>query len=173
MRLLYRCDGYPSKIALRRGSSATTGRNLARLHEVGFPGLAVYVRCARQDWSDPAPPGGGVPVLGRTGFWWRTLRPCLLLSWHLQHLVLGTGRPSSQCCMSVGLRFCRGKRWAHGALATSGVAKDGPCVEWRSLMCHTVTGPDRGDLVIVLPDDEASFADAYAYRAQGEQLFSY
>ena len=27
--------------------------------------------------------------------------------------------------------------------------------------------------MIVLPDDEASLADASAYRAQGEQLFSY
>jgi hypothetical protein len=59
------------------------------------------------------------------------------------------------------------------ALATSGVAEDGPCVEWRSLRCHTVKGPDRGDLVIVLPDDEASLAEASAYRAQGELLFSY
>jgi hypothetical protein len=59
------------------------------------------------------------------------------------------------------------------ALARSGVAKDGPCVEWRSFMCHTVKGPDRGDLVIVLPDDEASLAEASAYRAQGELLFSY
>jgi hypothetical protein len=59
------------------------------------------------------------------------------------------------------------------ALATSGVAKDGPCVGWRSLRCHTVKGPDRGDLVIVLPDDEASLAEASAYRAQGELLFSY
>ena len=59
------------------------------------------------------------------------------------------------------------------ALATSGVAKDGPCVEWRSFRCHTVKGPDRGDLVIVLPDDEASLAEASAYRAQGELLFSY
>ena len=59
------------------------------------------------------------------------------------------------------------------ALATSGVARDGPCVGWRSLRCHTVKGPDRGDLVIVLPDDEASLAEASAYRAQGELLFSY
>jgi hypothetical protein len=59
------------------------------------------------------------------------------------------------------------------ALATSGVAKDGPCVEWTSLRCHTVKGPDRGDLVIVLPDDEASLAEASAYRAQGKLLFSY
>ena len=59
------------------------------------------------------------------------------------------------------------------ALATSGVANDGPCVGWRSLRCHTVKGPNRGDLVIVLPDDEASLAEASAYRAQGELLFSY
>jgi hypothetical protein len=59
------------------------------------------------------------------------------------------------------------------ALATSGVAEDGPCVGWRSLGCHTAKGPDRGDLVIVLPDDEASLAEASAYRAQGEPLFSY
>jgi hypothetical protein len=59
------------------------------------------------------------------------------------------------------------------ALATSGVAKDGPCVGWRSLRCHPVKEPDRGDLVIVLPDDEASLAEALAYRAQGELLFSY
>jgi hypothetical protein len=58
-------------------------------------------------------------------------------------------------------------------LATSGVARDGPCVEWRSLRCHTGKGPDRGDLVIVLPDDEASLAEVSAYRAQGELLFSY
>ena len=59
------------------------------------------------------------------------------------------------------------------ALATSAVNKDGPCVSWISLRCRAVSGPDRGDLVIVLPDDEASLADASAYRAQGEQLFSY
>jgi hypothetical protein len=59
------------------------------------------------------------------------------------------------------------------ALATSAVNKDGPCVSWTSLRCRAVSGPDRGDLVIVLPDDEASLADASAYRAQGEQLFSY
>jgi hypothetical protein len=59
------------------------------------------------------------------------------------------------------------------ALAMSGVTKDGPCVEWRSFRCHTVSGPDRGDLVIVLPDDEASLAEASAYRTQGELLFTY
>jgi len=59
------------------------------------------------------------------------------------------------------------------ALATSAVNKDGPCVSWTSLRCRAVSGPDRGDLVFVLPGDEASLADASAYQAQGEQLFSY
>jgi len=73
-----------------------------KLHYAGDPSLAVNVRCARQDWSDPARPGGGVPVVGGTGFWWRALRPCLLLPWHLQCLVLGTGRPHrSAVCRSA------------------------------------------------------------------------
>ena len=52
-------------------------------------------------------------------------------------------------------------------LAMSAVTEDGRCVKWTSLSCHTVKGPDRGDLAIVLPDDEASLAEASAYRAQG------
>ena len=59
------------------------------------------------------------------------------------------------------------------ALAASAVNKDGPCVSWTSLRRHAVSGPDRGDLAIVLPDDEASPADASVYRAQREQLFAY
>jgi hypothetical protein len=53
------------------------------------------------------------------------------------------------------------------ASATSAVNKDDPCVSGTSLSCRAFSGPDRGDLVIVLPDDEASLADASAYRAQG------
>jgi hypothetical protein len=51
--------------------------------------------------------------------------------------------------------------------------KDGPCVKWTSITCHFVGGPIPGDLVIVLPDDEASSAEATAYRERGELLFSY
>ena len=58
-------------------------------------------------------------------------------------------------------------------LTTSAATEDGRCVKWSGLRCHTVKGPNRGDLVIVLPDDEASLAEASAYRAQGELLFSY
>jgi len=40
-------------------------------------------------------------------------------------------------------------------------------------MCKTVSGPAPGDLVIVLPYDEASLAEASPYRERGELLFSY
>jgi hypothetical protein len=58
-------------------------------------------------------------------------------------------------------------------LAAEAIAKDGPCVRYRSLTCHAVSGPAPGDLVIVLPDDEASLAEASVYWERGELLFSY
>ena len=58
-------------------------------------------------------------------------------------------------------------------LATRAIAEDGPCVEWRSIRCHAISGPDPNDLVIVLPDDEGSFAETSVYRERGELLFSY
>jgi hypothetical protein len=58
-------------------------------------------------------------------------------------------------------------------LATRAVAKDGPGVGWISLRDHAVSGPHSGDLVIVLPDDEGSLAEASLYRERGELLFSY
>jgi hypothetical protein len=54
-----------------------------------------------------------------------------------------------------------------------GKAEDGPCVWWTSIWCEVVSGPAPGDLVIVLPDDEGSLAEASAHRARGELLFSY
>jgi hypothetical protein len=48
--------------------------------------------------------------------------------------------------------------------------KDGPCVEWTSITCHFVPGPTSGDLVIVLPDDDASLAKVSAYRDKGVVL---
>jgi hypothetical protein len=42
-----------------------------------------------------------------------------------------------------------------------------------SLRGDTISEPDRGDLVIVLPDAHASLAEASAYRQRGEPLFSY
>jgi hypothetical protein len=61
------------------------------------------------------------------------------------------------------------------SLVGRAVTADGPCVEYRSLICRASgdNGPERGDLVVVLPDDEASFADIAPYRTHGELLFSY
>jgi hypothetical protein len=58
-------------------------------------------------------------------------------------------------------------------LSGRAIAEDGPCVVYRSIRCHAASGPAPGDLVIVLPDDTAPSAQASAYRARGEQLFSY
>jgi hypothetical protein len=58
-------------------------------------------------------------------------------------------------------------------LTAAAVAKDGPCIGYRSVECHAVSGPASGDLVIVLPDDEASLAQASVYRAGRELLFFY
>jgi len=56
---------------------------------------------------------------------------------------------------------------------TGTMRKDGPCVGYRTLICHAATTPDSGDLVIVLPDDNVSLADVTPYESQGELLFSY
>ena len=58
-------------------------------------------------------------------------------------------------------------------LATSSIAKDAPCVSYNSIRCQAVSGPAPGDLVIVLPDDQASLAEASVYREPGKLLFAY
>ena len=57
-------------------------------------------------------------------------------------------------------------------LAGRAVAKDGPCMDYTTIRCLAADRPAPGDLVIVLPDDGASSAQASPYRARGE-LFSY
>jgi hypothetical protein len=57
-------------------------------------------------------------------------------------------------------------------LATRAFAEDGPCFV-SGITCRAVGGPAPGDLVIVLPDDEASLAEANVYRERGELLFFY
>jgi hypothetical protein len=59
------------------------------------------------------------------------------------------------------------------ALAAKTISEDGRCVEWESIRCHAANGPAPGDLVIVLPDDQASLAEASVYQERGELLFSY
>jgi hypothetical protein len=54
-----------------------------------------------------------------------------------------------------------------------GPFEDGPCVEWLRITCYIVNDPAPGDLVVVLPDDKASLAEASMYRERGKLLFSY
>jgi hypothetical protein len=59
-------------------------------------------------------------------------------------------------------------------LATPILAKDARCwPDGPDIGCRAVSEPAQGDLVIVLPDDEASLGEASVYRERGEQMFSY
>lgn len=53
------------------------------------------------------------------------------------------------------------------------VAKDGRCVKFWSMVCRAGAAPVSGDLVIILPDDDARFSDVTPYREVGEPLFLY
>jgi len=54
-----------------------------------------------------------------------------------------------------------------------GNAEDSPCEEWQKIVCHVISEPIPGDLIIVFPEDEVSLAEASAYRIRGEPLFIY
>jgi hypothetical protein len=58
-------------------------------------------------------------------------------------------------------------------LVSKAFTKDGPCVDYRNFVCHAGSSPDRGDLVIELPDDLESLPEINPYRAGGELLFAY
>jgi hypothetical protein len=59
------------------------------------------------------------------------------------------------------------------ALTARTMAHDGRCVDYRDLICHAAREPSPGDLVIVVPEDEASDAEASAYRGGGESMIWY
>ena len=58
-------------------------------------------------------------------------------------------------------------------LPKGAIAKDDRCIKYRSIRCHPAIGPAPGDLVVVLPDDEASLEEALVYRERGQLMFSY
>jgi hypothetical protein len=58
-------------------------------------------------------------------------------------------------------------------LTTPQIAEDGTCHGMGPFTCHAANRPATGDLVIVLPDDRASLAEASVYRRRGELLLSY
>ena len=53
------------------------------------------------------------------------------------------------------------------------IEKDGPCLQWTTFLCRAGSQPATGDLVIVLPDDNASLADVLPYRGPNELVFTY
>jgi hypothetical protein len=58
-------------------------------------------------------------------------------------------------------------------LVSRNTSKSGRCVDYRAIVCNTGMEPDRGDLVILLPDDDASPRQVDAYRDGGDAIFSY
>jgi hypothetical protein len=59
------------------------------------------------------------------------------------------------------------------ASANGAIAKDDRRIEYSSIRCHPASEPAPGALVIVLPDDEASLAEALVFRERQQLLFSY
>ena len=53
------------------------------------------------------------------------------------------------------------------------IEQDGRCAEYLNFRCHAGRQPETGDLVVVLPDDNASLADVLPYRSADEIVFSY
>lgn len=58
-------------------------------------------------------------------------------------------------------------------VVSKAVAKDGPCVEYRSLICRAGIRPSPDDLVIALPDDDSSLGEIAPYEKGGDLLLSY
>jgi hypothetical protein len=58
-------------------------------------------------------------------------------------------------------------------LVAQSVAMDGRCQEYWSIVCRAGPAPQPGDLVIVLPDDDAWLSQVAPYREGGEPLLSY
>lgn len=58
-------------------------------------------------------------------------------------------------------------------LASAAVATAGPCVPYEVIRCQPGGRPEPGDLVVVLPDDEASSAEVAPFRENGVLLASY
>jgi hypothetical protein len=58
-------------------------------------------------------------------------------------------------------------------LASKAIREDGPCVDYHQIICRAADKPAPGDLVIILPDDEVSLAEASLYQKPEELLLFY
>src|SRR5262249_17935282 len=109
--LLLRGDGYPRgdvrghprKHGLRRRTPAAAEGDRIRLSKAGSARLVIHCGRIGQDLPDPAPPGGTIPVVGWTVFWWRGLLPWLRCwSSYVRRHIPGAGGPHrSALCWAV------------------------------------------------------------------------
>jgi hypothetical protein len=81
---------------------------------------------------------------------------------YLQHLGVPVDTPSAP-----------GSRNPAVVLTSAAVATEGPCVAYEEIQCRPGGAPESGDLVVVLPDDEASSAEVAPFRENGALLASY
>lgn len=66
-----------------------------------------------------------------------------------------------------------GQQPNHVILVAPAIAAKGRCVDWVNIMCQTARRPAPGDLVVVLPNDQASRLQAAEYRDRREEMLSY
>jgi hypothetical protein len=57
-------------------------------------------------------------------------------------------------------------------LLSPSVERAGPCVPYEQIVCRPASAAEHGDLVVILPDDDASDAETTVYYRGGELLFS-
>lgn len=55
-------------------------------------------------------------------------------------------------------------------LAGRAIPRNGPCVNYRTVLCRSAARPEPGDIVVILPEDEASRSQAAAYAGHGTRL---
>lgn len=67
----------------------------------------------------------------------------------------------------------RGVPIAKVELINKTAGRDDRCVAYRNIRCDSATAPAPGDLVVVLPDDEAPLKDTLVYRQHGQLVVSY
>lgn len=58
-------------------------------------------------------------------------------------------------------------------LESRAVSAEGNCVSYESVWCRTLSRPASGDLIVVLPDDEASSADVSSYSKGSATVAAY
>lgn len=91
---------------------------------------------------------------------------------YLSHVGVPVEGTSEEVSSTTDVVLAESNR-SRAGYALPGDAEDGPCRKWKKIMCHVIGEPIPGDLVVLLPDDVASLAEASAFRTRGQLLFIY